>query len=88
MYIQYFRKEIQKSLPVVNDKQIRYFQEFKANLQEGIQYYKGLVPKLVLESKKYQDTMRDELLHFQAELDALFSKENAGLFVDRQGASS
>jgi len=88
MYIQYLRKEIQKAMPQVTEKQVRYFQEFKANLQEGIQYYKGLIPKIVLESKKYQETMREELLHFQSDLDRLFTQEFPGVFPDFQGASS
>jgi hypothetical protein len=88
MYIQYLRKEIQKTMPVVTEKQKRYFQEFKSNLQEGIQYYKGLVPKFVLETKKYQETMREELQQFQSELDLLFSHEFPGVLPDFQGAVS
>jgi hypothetical protein len=88
MYIQYLRKEIQKSLPVVSEKQVRYFQEFRANLNEGIQYYKGLVPKFVLESKKYHETMREELLRFQADLDRIFVQEFPTIFAEYQGAAS
>ncbi len=88
MYVQYLRKEIQKTLPVVTEKQVRYFQEFRENLHNGIQYYKGLVPKFVLESKKYQETMKEELLRFQAELDRIFAQEFPTVFSDYQGASS
>ena len=88
MYIQYLRKEIQKSLPVVSEKQVRYFQEFRSNLHDGIQYYKGLIPKFVLETKKYQENMREELVHFQAELDRIFSQEFPTVFPDFQGAAS
>lgn len=88
MYIQYLRKEIQKALPVVSEKQVRYFQEFRSNLHDGIQYYKGLIPKFVLETKKYQENMREELVHFQAELDRIFSQEFPTVFPDFQGAAS
>jgi hypothetical protein len=88
MYIVYLRKEIQKAMPVVTEKQIRYFYEFKANLQEGISYYKVLVPKLTLETRKYQDTMQEELLRFQTELERLFSHDFPGIFSEGQGASA
>lgn len=83
MYIRYLRKEIQKTLPFPTSKQITYFCEFKQNLNQGIAYYKTLLPKLVLETSQYRDKMKEELLLFQEELDRMFSHD----FLDVLGTS-
>jgi hypothetical protein len=72
MYIDYLGKEIQKTLPTPSPKQLEYLNFFKSNLMDGIQYYKTLIPKLKLESEKYRDTMKQELLDLKDELDQLF----------------
>jgi hypothetical protein len=38
------------------------------NLQDGIDHYKGIIPKLRKESERYRETMRDELLELEEEL--------------------
>ncbi len=71
MYFDYLKKEIGKSLPKPSEKQLRYFEEFKQNLLSGIDYYKTLIPKMVIETKKYRETMMEELHYLKSELDTL-----------------
>ena len=60
--------EIQKRLDTWNAKEQKYFSTFKSNLQDGINHYKGLIPKLLEESEQYRETMRNELLALEQEL--------------------
>ena len=79
MYIEYFIKEAGKCLPEPNEKQKQYFVEFKNNLLEGIEYYKTLFPKMVLETLEYQAKMLDELKTLKTELEN-FINEYSHLF--------
>ena len=68
LYVDYMRNEIQKRFDTWNAKEQKYFDTFKANLQDGINHYKGLIPKLLEESERYRETMRNELLELEQEL--------------------
>jgi hypothetical protein len=68
LYIDYMKNEIQKKLDTWNAKEQKYFRTFKANLQDGINHYKGLIPKLLEESEYYREMMRNELLELEQEL--------------------
>ncbi len=79
MYVDYFCKEVQKSLPDVSDKQRAYLQDFKTNILDGINYYRGLIPKMVEETKEYRaraltelEEHRSRLLAFVAHYPSLF----------------
>ncbi|MCA9404656.1 MAG: hypothetical protein KC897_12785, partial [Candidatus Omnitrophica bacterium] len=68
MYVDYFCKEVQKSLPQVTEKQQAYLQEFEANMLDGINYYRGLIPKMVEETKEYRDRALEELEEHRSRL--------------------
>lgn len=68
LYIDYMKSEIQKRLDSWNAKEQKYFNTFRANLQEGIAHYKSLIPKLLEETERYRETMRNELLELEREL--------------------
>ncbi len=68
LYMDYMKNEIQKRLDTWNIKEQKYFDTFKANLQDGINYYKDIIPKLIEESERYHETMRNELLELEQEL--------------------
>lgn len=68
MYVDYFSKEVQKALPQATDKQLAYLQEFKSNMLDGINYYRGLIPKMVEETKEYRDRALEELEEHRARL--------------------
>ena len=47
MYIDYLNKEINNTpAEEVNERKLKYFNSFKNNLLEGIEYYRTLLPKL------------------------------------------
>jgi len=68
LYVEYMKNEIQKRFDSWNAKEQQYFSNFKTNLQDGIDHYKSLIPKLRDESERYRDTMRNELLELEQEL--------------------
>lgn len=59
LYIDYFNNKLK--LPDINAKQVKYFQSFKANMLEGINYYKKLLPSLKKETDLYLASMKNEL---------------------------
>ena len=83
MYVDYFIKEVKKSLDEPTEKQRQYLLEFKNNLMEGIEYYKTLFPKMVDESVEFRAKMMEELQGFREQLESFveghsfFSPSNA-----------
>jgi hypothetical protein len=68
LYIDYLKHEIQRKLDSFGAKELKYFSTFKANLLDGIEYYKSLIPKLVQESEQYRERMRVELQELEEAL--------------------
>jgi hypothetical protein len=68
LYVDYMKQEIQKRLDSWNVKEQKYFDTFRKNLQDGIEHYKALIPKLIEETERYRETMRNELLALEQEL--------------------
>ncbi len=61
MYLDYLKKDITKSLEIMNEQKIKYFTEFKNNLLEGIEYYRKLFPQMMEESVEYRTKMLNDL---------------------------
>ncbi|MGE4170566.1 MAG: hypothetical protein AB7F28_07600 [Candidatus Margulisiibacteriota bacterium] len=80
MYINYFAKEIQKSLPDPNEKRIQYLNTFHKNLLDGIAYYQTLIPNLNLETPQAQAAAKAELKALEQELEAMV-KAHQGVFA-------
>lgn len=59
LYIDYLKNEVKKM--DLNVKQMKYIQNFKSNLLEGIEYYKKLIPSLKKETDQYVSNMKEEL---------------------------
>ena len=63
LYVEYLQNDIKQSFKSLNDKKIKYLNDFKNQLLQGIAYYKELVPKMTKESlnnrtailKQFQD---------------------------------
>lgn len=68
LYIDYLKKEIREKLDTFTAKEQKHFEEFKANMLDGVAYYKSLVPKLVEEAEQCRVEMRDQLLELEQEL--------------------
>jgi len=61
MYVDYLKKDINKSLGIMSEQKIKYFTEFKNNLLEGIEYYRKLFPQMVEESVEYRTKTLNDL---------------------------
>jgi hypothetical protein len=46
----------------------RYLTTFRGNLQEGIEYYRSLVPRMVKETERYREIIRMQLQELELEL--------------------
>jgi hypothetical protein len=46
LYLDYLKKDMEAQLEVVNDKKIKYWKKFSEQMQQGINYYKNLIPRL------------------------------------------
>ncbi len=71
LYIDYLRKEIIAYLKNVNQKKEKQLLNFKDQLQQGISYYKQLLPQLYNETKNYRDEMYKNLIVCEGHLKAL-----------------
>lgn len=61
MYIDYLKNEIHESVDAINERKVKYFEEFKGNLLSGIEYYKSLTAEMKEESEIYKNKMLEEL---------------------------
>ncbi|MGE5313290.1 MAG: hypothetical protein ACM3Q4_01190 [Acidobacteriota bacterium] len=68
LYVDYLQREIDKHLGRITSKEQKYFTGFKANMMEGIAYYKSLIPKLARETDQYREAMKRQLLALEEEL--------------------
>ncbi len=68
LYTDYLKREIKKKIDSFTAKEQKHFTEFKANMLDGIAYYKSLVPALSDEAVQYREQMRGELLKLEQEL--------------------
>ncbi len=73
MYIDYLRKDIEKSADALNEHKAKYFTEFRDNLLEGINYYRGLFPQMIEETAEFRAKTLTELEECQNKLLRLVS---------------
>jgi hypothetical protein len=71
LYIDYLRKDIGTHLKGWSDKKEKYLLKFKNQLQDGINYYKDLLPQISGQTKEYINQMQKDLLLAEAHLEAL-----------------
>ncbi len=69
LYVDYFIKEVKKAAPHPSEKQIQYFNQFKDNLLSGIEYYRGLYPKMMEETRESKERALWELQIFKKKLE-------------------
>lgn len=68
MYIDYLKNELEKTLLPYNTKKIKYFESFKRNLLNGIEYYKKLFAEMKNDSHVVKENIKAQLLIFENEL--------------------
>lgn len=59
LYIDYLAKEIANSKLAINEKKAKYLESFKEQLNQGIDYYRELIPKM----KSFSISHLDKILH-------------------------
>lgn len=75
LYMDYLRKDIETNLQTLTDKKLKYFTKFKEQLQNGIQYYKELIPGITNQTEAYRLKMMEELQEIEARLAGLIIAE-------------
>jgi hypothetical protein len=71
LYIDYLRKDISTHLKGWSEKKEKYLLKFKNQLQDGINYYKELLPQITGQTREYMSQMQKDLLLAEAHLEAL-----------------
>lgn len=71
LYIDYLRKDMDSNLQALTDKKLKYFSKFKEQLQNGILYYKELIPRITNQTEAYRFKMMEELQEIEAKLAGL-----------------
>lgn len=66
LYVDYLRKEIEASLP--DFKKEKYLKKFRDQLENGINYYKELIPRISLQTETFRKKMMDELLELEKQV--------------------
>ena len=79
MYIDYLKRDIEKSVDSLNEHKVKYFNEFKKNLLEGMDYYANLFSSMEHESTQWRATVLNDLAQCRQRLIAL-AEEHAHAF--------
>ncbi|EHQ27095.1 hypothetical protein [Mucilaginibacter paludis] len=75
LYIDYLQTDIQAHLNDLNDKKKKYLNKFKAQLHEGINYYKKLWEQLPGQAADLFPSLSDELRSMENKLNAILILE-------------
>jgi hypothetical protein len=68
LYVDYLKNEIGKKLGSLTANEQRHLTTFRGNLQEGIEYYRSLVPRMAKETERYREIIRTQLQELELEL--------------------
>lgn len=68
LYVDYLKKDVERHTAALNDKKAKYFSKFRANLLEGINYYKKLIPEITNQTVAYRQEMMAQLEAIEAGL--------------------
>jgi len=71
LYVEYLKKDISRQIQEMTDKKAKYFLKFKEQLENGIEYYKQLIPKITDQTEVYRKKMMNELLEIEEKLQYL-----------------
>jgi len=68
MYLDYLKDELEKTIQPLNNKKVKYFESFKQNLLNGVDYYKGLFAEMKEETQIAKEGIQSQLLRIENEL--------------------
>ncbi|MBX3255458.1 MAG: hypothetical protein KF862_15050 [Chitinophagaceae bacterium] len=71
LYVEYLKKQLEANVQTLADKKAKYFAKFKSQLEQGIQYYKGLIPRIKNQTESYRQRMMNELKEIEIQLSGL-----------------
>jgi len=72
LYIDYLKKDIEANFKNLTEKKSKYLSKFKEQLQNGITYYKELIPMINNQTDAYLDKMYKQLTEAEAKLHLLY----------------
>lgn len=79
LYVEYFKKEMSKTINSVTVKQNQYLKTFKHNLLDGIEYYKSLALTMMQETEQYRQRFTEALQSIEQSLNSLNIPEPVAL---------
>lgn len=68
LYTDYLKTKINNSIETISALQEKYYQKFRENLIEGIEYYKKLADEMTNETEIYRKSFKNELLSIKENL--------------------
>jgi hypothetical protein len=68
LYLDYLKNDIHMNIAHMNIKKEKYHKSFKEQLQNGINYYKDLMPKMLSLKNELKDRFNQELLELELKL--------------------
>ena len=71
MYIKHLKKSIGETPLPFSPKQLRYFNNFKKNLNSGIDYYLDLISRYKSTFEKFNDSFEKDILMLRAKLNEI-----------------
>ncbi len=75
LYIDYLKKDIENHFKDLSDKKAKYLSKFKDQLQNGITYYKELIPRINDQTEAYVNKMYEQLTEAEVKLQLLYIGE-------------
>lgn len=73
LYVTYLKKDINNNLKELTEKKVKYFDKFRNQLLNGINYYKELIPKITNQTESYHKKMMAELIQLETQLKDVIS---------------
>lgn len=74
LYVTYLKKDINNNLKELTEKKVKYFDKFRNQLLNGINYYKELIPKITNQTENYHKKMMAELIQLETQLSELTTR--------------
>lgn len=68
LYVDYLKAELEKGIEEMNDKKIKYYNSFKNNLLEGVNYYNNLSKNIAPDFQSTFNDINNDLKYFENEI--------------------
>ncbi len=68
LYVDYLKTELNRGIDDMNDKKVKYYNSFKNNLLEGVNYYKNLAKNVSPDFQSTLEELKTDLKYFENEI--------------------